>query len=220
VLPPPANVVRPGGSGLDQQYKADLRVAIIPSSSTTAKGKLRIYELAPIYLSAVKVQAYAHSLLRLPARLPAELRVPRLLIPAPAVTVTGVPGGDLTADVAEYAYEHSSSNLTTTTVKLEQNGASETARILRLVAQDRATDTGTTSAASWSADAPVAIPPVPSTADSATDSDGMPLPPLALDLLVMKPRTIEYDDEVDHAVESAVIQVGGSGDRKPAWCAG
>jgi hypothetical protein len=139
IMPPPTVVVKAGatGTGLDQTYKGRLTVVLLPKDSTTP-GDLRIYEVTPIYLSGAKVRALAGSLIKLPARLPTELKLTRLLSPAAAVTVTGVPGGDLTADVAEYGFEHTETATTTTTVKLEQSGASETARILRLVSQDRA----------------------------------------------------------------------------------
>ncbi|MGY2892473.1 hypothetical protein [Deinococcus sp. UYEF24] len=139
IMPPPTVVAKTGtpGTGLDQTYKGKLTVFLLPRDSTTP-GDLRIYEISPIYLSGAKVRALAGSLIKLPARLPTELKLPRLLSPTAAVTVTGVPGGDLTADVAEYGFEHTEAATTTTTVKLEQSGASETARILRLVSQDRA----------------------------------------------------------------------------------
>ncbi|MFD2610168.1 hypothetical protein ACFSR9_12065 [Deinococcus taklimakanensis] len=114
-----------------------------PADQKLPAGAFKIYAFEPIRLDRQKVDTLARKYLRPPAQQPTEFKLPYLLGITPTVTLTGAPGGDLTGDVAELEFEHSEKGLTTTTVKLEQPGASETARIMRLVARDRARDAQT-----------------------------------------------------------------------------
>lgn len=103
----------------------------------------RIYRLELLAYDRSKGDSLARKLLVPPASVPTEFRVSRLLAPSPAYTLTGAPGGNLTGDVAEFSYRHGTGGLRSTTVKLEQPGASETARIIRLAAQTQAQEAQT-----------------------------------------------------------------------------
>lgn len=115
----------------------------MPDTTPLAAGKFRIYTFEPIRLSRAKLDTLARKALVPPAQEPTEFTVAGLLGPNPTVTLTGAPGGDLTADVAEFEGRHERGALVSTVVKLEQPGASETARIMRIVARERAADAQT-----------------------------------------------------------------------------
>ncbi|MVN88295.1 hypothetical protein GO986_16235 [Deinococcus sp. HMF7620] len=121
-------------------YYGQLRVAVrgATSADLLPAGRLKVYEFQPIGLSRTKLDAYARKLLRPPAQVPTELTVHGLVGAMSSVTLTGLPGGDLTGDVVEIEGQHDQAGLTVSKIKLEQPGASEGARMLRLVAQERA----------------------------------------------------------------------------------
>jgi hypothetical protein len=106
-------------------------------------GAFKIYSFEPIRLDRAKVDTLARKYLVPPAQEPTEFILPYLLGPTPSVTLTGLPGGNLTGDVAEIEGKHDSKGLTQSIVKLEQPGASEASRIIRLVARGRAGDAQT-----------------------------------------------------------------------------
>lgn len=101
-------------------------------------GRLKLYALEFIALDRVKVDTIAQSSLRPPAQEPTEFRVTALPSALSSVTLTGHPGGDLVGDVAEIAGEHTAAGLTRLTIKLQQPGASEVSRLVRLITQEAA----------------------------------------------------------------------------------
>lgn len=150
VLPLPQEFVEEAGIGAytastPTPYAATLAVSWTGGggASGTPADSFRVYDVDPIGLDLAKVDALARKALNPPAQEPAQFTLPFLLGPTPSVTLLGAPGGDLTGDVAELEGQHDEQGLTRTTVKLEQPGASETARIIRLVARERAQDAQT-----------------------------------------------------------------------------
>ncbi|WP_344870045.1 hypothetical protein, partial [Deinococcus aetherius] len=123
--------------------RAVLNVGCRTNSTAMPDGSFRVYRFEPIGLDRAKVDALARKSLNPPAQVPAQFDLPYLLAPTPVAALTGVPGGDLLGDVAELEYRHDKAGLTTSTVKLEQPGASETARLLRIIARARAQDAQT-----------------------------------------------------------------------------
>ncbi|GGR63047.1 hypothetical protein GCM10008959_26440 [Deinococcus seoulensis] len=105
---------------------------------TVPAGRLKLYALEFIGLDRAKTSTIAQSSLRPPAQEPTEFKVTALPTALSSVTLTGHPGGDLVGDVAEIAGEHTAAGLTRLTIKLQQPGASEAARLVRLITQEAA----------------------------------------------------------------------------------
>lgn len=112
-----------------------------------ASGALALYSLEPLAVDRVMLDTLARKALVPPAQEPTEFTLPHLTGVMPSVVLTGAPGGDLTGDVVELEGRHGQTQagqaVSSTVVKLEQPGASETARIIRIVARDRAADAQT-----------------------------------------------------------------------------
>jgi len=64
----------------------------------------RLYEIDWLYVDYGRAAEYARSLLKPPTQRPASVHWDRYQAPKPRVTVTDAPGGDLTHNVAEWAY--------------------------------------------------------------------------------------------------------------------
>ncbi|MCD0165967.1 hypothetical protein [Deinococcus sp. 12RED42] len=110
----------------------------LSGQSTVPAGRLKLYALEFIGLDRVKVDTIAQSSLRPPAQEPTEFKVTALPSALSSVTLTGHPGGNLVGDVAEIAGEHTAAGLTRLTIKLQQPGASEVSRLVRLITQEAA----------------------------------------------------------------------------------
>lgn len=87
-------------------------------SVTFNAGATKVYEFYPLIPNEVLLDAVAQEQLRLPAALPQRLTVTGVVAPDVEHTVTGWPGGDLTAPVAQQQYQ-----LGRTIIDLEQAGA-------------------------------------------------------------------------------------------------
>ncbi|MGY2892746.1 hypothetical protein [Deinococcus sp. UYEF24] len=150
VYPPPLQYGPPFGLTLGSGvgYKVKLELDLFLSSlaadvSGAGAGSFKVYEFVPIRVNGVNASQLAASFLVPPASIPAEVRLPGLYTAGKGLTITGTPGGDLTGDLAEIAGEHSETALSTTIFKLAQPGTSETARLVRLIAQKQASGQST-----------------------------------------------------------------------------
>ena len=101
----------------------------------TASDQLRVYDFHPLILDEDLVKEMAKSKVRLPAAVPREIVVDGIIEPVKQVTVTGAPGGDVSGDVREFRYSHSSDR-TTTTMLMEQGDTAEDAQLLRIIPQE------------------------------------------------------------------------------------
>lgn len=115
-------------------------VAERASSAVLPAGRFKVYTLQALGQDRVKLDTLARKALSPPAQEPTQFELPYLIGATPSVTLTGLPGGDLTADVVEIEGHHDPKGLTRSVVKLEQPGASQTSRVIRLVARERAAD--------------------------------------------------------------------------------
>lgn len=113
-------------------------------ADTLPADRFRLYTFDALGFDRTKLDTLARKALVPPAQEPTEFTLPYLTGVIPTVVLTGAPGGDLTGDVVEIEGRHGQSQdgqaVSSTTLKLEQPGASETARIIRLAARERAAD--------------------------------------------------------------------------------
>lgn len=148
VMPLPADdlgIVHPGSfTPTDPTFlKTEIYVTVRQSESVNTPipaDTFRLYDIQPLGLDFEKLDTIARKALSPPVQEPTEFTLPYLLGVTPTITLTGLPGGDQTGDVVELEGRHDGKALRSTTVKLEQPGASESARIIRLVAKERAVD--------------------------------------------------------------------------------
>ena len=125
------------------QSTVNLSFLTFDGQPTVPAGRLKLYALEFIGLDRAKTSTIAQSSLRPPAQEPTEFKVTALPSALSSVTLTGHPGGNLVGDVAEIAGEHTAAGLTRLTIKLQQPGASEVSRLVRLITQEAATSAQT-----------------------------------------------------------------------------
>lgn len=113
-------------------------------AGTLPAGRLKIYSARPIGLDRAKVDTLARTFLKPPGSVPAEFTVRQVLLPTPTVSLTGVPNPlpgqppiTVTGDVAEIEITHDLKNVTSTAVRLGQNGDNDLTRAIRLTAERR-----------------------------------------------------------------------------------
>lgn len=111
-------------------------VGLMASLSSSCSGyDVRVTEFIPYTYDTDAVDRVAKSLIRLPAQEPLELDVSGYVPPVPSVTVTGVPGGDVTGDTAEFRYTLSIDGGLRTVIDLEERSESDATRQIRIAAE-------------------------------------------------------------------------------------
>lgn len=134
----------PFTTGTHRPYQAFVQATVgVGAESPLPAGSYKIYSFEPLFLDLQKVDTLARKFLHPPAQAPTELTVPGLLPPMFSVTVQDAPGGPVVGDVAEIEGQLLPDGGMKTVIKLEQPDASVEARMLRLVARDRAQDAQT-----------------------------------------------------------------------------
>lgn len=89
-------------------------------SNFTGPGTLKVYEWFPLIIDYDKLQNVASAEIKLPAIRPAQVVVKGYSAPDTSLTVSGYPGGDITAAVASVEYKHDMENGLITVYSLEQ----------------------------------------------------------------------------------------------------
>ena len=140
IVPPDALGFKPDAA----TWSTALWIGTTASSNPSALGgaKLYIYDVQFLTVDNEVAQKIAASFLQKPFGLPAEVVLPQLVPPAPTLTVTGSPDGNLSGPTSLFEYEHSTEHARTTRIKLGSTGQSQEARAIRFSAQDAAREVG------------------------------------------------------------------------------
>jgi hypothetical protein len=94
-------------------------------AEVTSGDKMTIYGFYPLILDLAVLERIAVSNIRLPAVKPQRVTVKGYVAPGDSLTITGFPGGDLTAPIASLEYPRNSRDGEVTVIALEQDASSD-----------------------------------------------------------------------------------------------